>query len=65
MFESNSWEFAEGWLRNAEEGDWVENENRKIECVNMCGGKYMKFDEEGYVGLTDSVDDAIRFLKGE
>lgn len=64
--ETENWDVIESWLTLADEFDFAENEGREVMCVNMCGGKYQKRDENGCVcGLTDSVDDAIMFLKGE
>lgn len=65
MVETDNWDLIEAWISNWEEGRWAENGSRGVECVCMCGGKYLMSDKGGHVGLTDCVDEAIEFLKGE
>lgn len=45
-------------------GDWVENEDnrRYIEIGSMCGGKYEMYEDKEFVGCTDEVVEAARFI---
>lgn len=63
---TEDWDVIEDWLFLCGTGCYVENDKngRNIERTDMCGGKYL-MSENGYVcGQTDSVEDAINFLKG-
>lgn len=60
----NEWNHVIKYLGNAECGDWVQNEKRMVEVVDMCGGKYLLLDDEGEVaGLTDETWRAACFLE--
>lgn len=60
---NTEWNEAIEWATNArEEGDWVENENRKVEIVRMCGGQFLCYEDEEVAGLVQTPCEAVWFL---
>ena len=58
------WNQGIAYLLNATEGDWIEHNGRKVEVVDMCGGRYLCLDENGDVaGLYSAASSAMWFLK--
>ena len=52
------------YLRNGEEGDFVENDGRIAEVSCMCGGRYIFYDENGELsGQADNELLCIKFLE--
>lgn len=53
------------YLMNGREGDFVEHEDgRRVEIVNMVGGRYLCFDSNGEVAsLVDDAAFAYNFLR--
>ena len=49
------------YLRNGEEGDFVEDGVRMVEVTNMCGGRYL--DKKGIQGLTSDELLCVKFLE--
>lgn len=63
---NKEWNAAIEWLENGEEGDYVENEGRTAEVVNMCGGRYLLTDENGEVAdLVDEAWRAVSYLRND
>ena len=61
---SREWNMGIEFLMSAEEGDWLAEADRRVEVVNMCGGRFLCLDAEGVVILTDAVSRAMSFLRG-
>ena len=58
------WNEGIAYLMNGTEGCWIEHNGRKVEIVNMCGGRYLCYDKEGNVaGLYHEEWRAMEFLK--
>ena len=36
------------FLDRAEEGEFAESENRRVEVANLCGGKFLHYEKESY-----------------
>lgn len=64
MMTSREWNEGINFLMSAEEGDWLAEDDRHVEVVNMCGGRFLCLDTEGVVLLTDAVSRAMSFLRG-
>ena len=49
-----------------EYGDYVENDDtghlRVAEVTNMCGGKYLMFEDREVCGLTSDVEEVAKFI---
>lgn len=61
---AREWNDGIEWLTNGEEGCFVENDGRKAEVVNMCGGRYLLTDENNeFVGVTFEEWRAMEFVK--
>lgn len=50
------------WLEQAEEWEAVENGNRTVVIANMCGGRYLLFEDGEVAGQTDDAKKAHNFL---
>lgn len=50
------------WLEQANENEAVENKNRAVVITNMCGGRYLLFEDDEVAGQTDSAKEAHNFL---
>lgn len=52
------------YLMSGKEGDYVEHEDgRRVEIVNMAGGRYLCFDRDGEVARqVNDVASAYKFL---
>lgn len=61
---SSEWNQIGDFLEIAEVGDFVVYEERKVEVVDMCGGRYLLNDGLGMVsGLVFDLWKAQQFLK--
>lgn len=61
----NQFEIAVSYLMNGYEGDYIEHEDgRRVEIVNMAGGRYLCIDCDGEVArLVDDAAIAYNFLR--
>lgn len=58
------WNKGIAYLMNGTVGCWIEHNGRKVEIVNMCGGRYLCHDEDGNMsGLFHEEWRAMEFLK--
>lgn len=61
---SKEWNAGIGFLKESEEGQWIEHEGRKITVVNMVAGKFMMTDGDGeFCGATNEEWRAMQFLR--
>ena len=51
------------YLQNAEEGQFVEDNGRKVVVTNMDGGRYLFYNGDYIMGQADQVFYAIKFLR--
>lgn len=58
------WNNALEFLSVATVGQWVENNNRLVVIEDMCGGRYLLYEDHEVVGLTDNIITALCFLRG-
>lgn len=58
------WNAGVDYLTDAEMGDWVSYQNRKIAVENMSGGKYLCHRDGEVVRLVETVAEAMLFLAG-
>lgn len=56
------WNSAREWLETGAEGSYAENAGRRVEVVNMCGGRYLLYEFGEVAGLTDEIGKALVFL---
>lgn len=63
MMTNTEWNEAIEWATSTrEEGDWAENENRKVEIVRMCGGQFLCYEGGEVAGLVQTPCEAVWFL---
>lgn len=60
---NKEWNMGIDFLKNAEEGQWVEHNNRRVEIVSMIAGKFMLLDKSGFAGVVDEEWRAMEFLR--
>jgi len=61
---ANDWNAIADFLEQAQVGDFVEYNDRTVEVVNMVGGKFLHYDENGEIaGLVNAVWKSCDFLK--
>ena len=51
------------FLSTAPIGAFVEDDNKYIEVVNMCGGRFLCYEDKELAGLTDDVQLAVLFMR--
>lgn len=56
------WNFCVEFLSNQGVGAFVSENNRKVEIVDMCGGRYLLFEDGEVCGVVETVLEAVRFL---
>ena len=75
MLTANEWNKAKAYLENGDEGDYVDNGERKVEVANLAGGRYLHYVKERWedwcgdlheawvvAGQTDEVVKSLHFL---
>ena len=58
------WNMGIEFLTTEEVGAWVDHEDRTVIIEEMCGGRYLLLDRKEVCGVTDSVIEAMSFLRG-
>ena len=61
---TKEWNEGIEFLETADEGCWIENSNRRVEIVNMIGGRFLCFEDDEVCKLCDEEWRAMSFLKG-
>ena len=61
---NREWNAGIEYLTTAEVGMWASHEDRTVIVNTMCGGRYTLFDHKEMCGVTDSVINAMAFLRG-
>lgn len=60
---TKEWNEGTDFLMTAEEGCWIEEGNRRVEVVDMCGGRFLCIEDGEVAGLFDEVWRAMSFLR--
>ena len=60
---AEEWNEGIEFLQNAEQGSWIEYKDRKVAVENMCGGRYLCYENGEVEKLVETEAEAMLFLK--
>lgn len=60
---NKEWNMGIEYLKTASEGGFIEHENRSVVIRNMCGGKFMCYENGEFVYLLQEEVWAMIFLQ--